>query len=44
MMRVEGCPDNPANLDFTFPKIDEMGFQLKAKAAGRPPSRRAALR
>jgi hypothetical protein len=42
-MRVEGWPDNPANLDFTSPKIDEMGFEL-VEAADRPPSRRALLR
>jgi hypothetical protein len=24
-MRVEGGADNPANLDFTFPEIDEVG-------------------
>jgi hypothetical protein len=43
-MRVEGSPDNPANLDFTSPKIDEMGFELEVEAADRPPSRRALLR
>jgi hypothetical protein len=32
-MRVEGGSDNPANSDFTFPKIDEVGRHPAGGAA-----------